>query len=142
MNANPRVITYIIAHLSGVSPHRDSREFYRAIACSVPPLKASLLFNSLLLFFFQIVYATALFPYIVLTVLLIRGITLPNSSNGIIFLLKPQWHRLLEAEVGTYKVSSISIHGIPNKKRQQGTYNYVISIDTMQQNPLAPYVRV
>ncbi len=48
---------------------------------------------------FQIVYVLVIFPYVVLTVLLVRGLTLPNSAAGLIYLLKPQWHRLQFAEV-------------------------------------------
>ena len=51
--------------------------------------------------FVQVVYVTAIFPYIVLLVLLIRGLTLPNSTQGIIYFLKPQWYRLGDAKVKT-----------------------------------------
>ncbi|CAH1797534.1 unnamed protein product [Owenia fusiformis] len=47
----------------------------------------------------KVVYFTASFPYIVLIVLLIRGLTLPGSVNGVIYYLTPQWHRLLTAKV-------------------------------------------
>ena len=45
------------------------------------------------------VYFTATFPYLVLMVLLIRGLTLPGSIDGIIWYLTPEWHRLLNAKV-------------------------------------------
>ena len=51
------------------------------------------------LFLFQIVYFTATFPYVVLTILLIHGITLPGAIDGIIFYLKPDFKKLLNAEV-------------------------------------------
>ncbi|XP_041978591.1 uncharacterized protein LOC121732704 [Aricia agestis] len=38
----------------------------------------------------------ALFPYVGLTVLLIRAVTLPGAEDGILFLITPQWHRMLE----------------------------------------------
>ncbi|UYV75570.1 hypothetical protein LAZ67_13000637 [Cordylochernes scorpioides] len=47
----------------------------------------------------KVVYFTALFPYLVLTILLIRGSSLEGSYDGIIFYLTPQWHRLKEASV-------------------------------------------
>ncbi|XP_035215212.1 sodium- and chloride-dependent glycine transporter 1-like isoform X1 [Stegodyphus dumicola] len=45
------------------------------------------------------VYFTALFPYVVLTILLIRGLTLNGSTEGIMFYLTPEWYRLKEARV-------------------------------------------
>ncbi|ELU04952.1 hypothetical protein CAPTEDRAFT_166299 [Capitella teleta] len=47
----------------------------------------------------KVVYFTAIFPYIVLTILLIRGVTLPGSVNGIMYYITPQWDKLLTAKV-------------------------------------------
>ncbi|XP_063221399.1 sodium-dependent serotonin transporter isoform X3 [Bacillus rossius redtenbacheri] len=40
------------------------------------------------------VWVTALMPYAVLFILLIRGVTLPGASVGIQYYLTPQWHKL------------------------------------------------
>ena len=45
------------------------------------------------------VYFTALFPYVVLTVLLIRGLTLEGAVDGLEFFLKPNMTKLLEPTV-------------------------------------------
>ena len=45
------------------------------------------------------VYFTALFPYAVLIILLIRGATLPNAWQGIYFYVVPKWERLADAKV-------------------------------------------
>eukprot|EP00071_Canis_lupus_P038587 XP_022272144.1 sodium-dependent nutrient amino acid transporter 1-like [Canis lupus familiaris] len=42
----------------------------------------------------QIVYFTATFPYVVLVVLLVRGVLLPGALDGIIYHLKPDWSKL------------------------------------------------
>ena len=44
-------------------------------------------------------YVTATVPYIMLTVLVVRGAMLPGSLEGIIYYLIPQWSKLLEAQV-------------------------------------------
>ncbi|GBN63179.1 Sodium- and chloride-dependent glycine transporter 2 [Araneus ventricosus] len=47
----------------------------------------------------KVVYITATLPYFVLVCLLIRGLTLPGSWNGIKFFLKPKWTKLLAFKV-------------------------------------------
>ncbi|MGH0156230.1 UNVERIFIED_CONTAM: hypothetical protein FKN15_065280 [Acipenser sinensis] len=47
----------------------------------------------------QVVYFTALFPYLVLAVLLAHGVTLPGALDGNVYYLKPDWSKLGEAQV-------------------------------------------
>lgn len=47
----------------------------------------------------QLVYFTALFPYCILVILLVRAATLPGYMDGITFYLTPQWHRLGDISV-------------------------------------------
>ncbi|KAL5286509.1 hypothetical protein ACFFRR_007883 [Megaselia abdita] len=44
-------------------------------------------------------YFLALFPYMVMGILLIRALTLPGSLDGIIYFLRPQWKELLNPKV-------------------------------------------
>lgn len=52
------------------------------------------------MFFFQVVWFTALFPYAVLLILLVRGVTLPGSGEGIRYYLNPNFSAITKAEVG------------------------------------------
>uniref|UniRef100_L7LYL2 Transporter n=1 Tax=Rhipicephalus pulchellus TaxID=72859 RepID=L7LYL2_RHIPC len=47
----------------------------------------------------KIIWCTALFPYAILLVLLVRGVTLPGAGAGLLFYVTPQWGKLLDPHV-------------------------------------------
>lgn len=51
--------------------------------------------------YLQVVYVTATFPYVMLLVLLVRGVTLPGAYDGIKFYLYPDISRLSDPQVGS-----------------------------------------
>lgn len=44
-------------------------------------------------------YFLALFPYVILIALFIRGVTLPGAGQGILYFITPQWGQLLNPDV-------------------------------------------
>jgi len=55
----------------------------------------------------KVVYVTATFPYIVMFILLIRGVTLSGASKGIEYYLKPDFNKLAEPQVWVRAASQI-----------------------------------
>ena len=47
-------------------------------------------------------YFTATFPYVVIVLLIARGVTLPGSDIGIEYYMKPQWELLKDPTVSRY----------------------------------------
>lgn len=57
----------------------------------------------------KVVYFTTLFPYLMLTALIIRGVTLEGAAEGLLFYLLPDWSTLLEARVWGDAASQVTI---------------------------------
>lgn len=68
----------------------------------------------------KVVWFTALFPYAVLLILLVRGVTLPGSAEGIKYYLNPNFAAITSAEVRGFSKRAIdsdcsSIRHVPSK---------------------------
>ena len=55
----------------------------------------------------KVAWFTAIFPYIVLAVLLVRGLTLPGAEAGLAFYLTPRFDKLLDGQVWVAAASQI-----------------------------------
>lgn len=55
----------------------------------------------------KVVYVTAIFPYILMTILLIRGVTLPGALDGITFYLRPDLEKIKNSSVWIDAVTQI-----------------------------------
>ncbi|XP_030371971.1 sodium-dependent nutrient amino acid transporter 1 [Scaptodrosophila lebanonensis] len=52
-------------------------------------------------------YFLAIFPYVIMFILLVRALTLPGAFDGVLYFLKPQWHKLLEPQVWYAAVTQV-----------------------------------
>ena len=51
------------------------------------------------IFILQIIWFTALFPYFVMAILLVRALTLPGAFTGLYYYVRVDWSRLLDGQV-------------------------------------------
>ena len=63
------------------------------------------------------VYFTATFPYLMLVVLLVRGLTLPGAIDGIRFYLYPDPARLSDPMVHIHSFTHLHIHTFTQGRR-------------------------
>ena len=79
----------------------------------------------------QVVYFSSLFPYVLITIMLIRGVTLEGASYGIEFYLIPDWERLTDATV-RYHNQNISLvtnsYGVSMKYKTYLLFNSFIKL--------------
>lgn len=77
-------------------------------------------------FFLKVAYFTATFPYVMLLILLIRGVTLPGAMDGIYYYLSPDLNRLANIQVLFFFFNSQSALGasifIPFLKKKNSRY--------------------
>lgn len=52
-------------------------------------------------------YVLAIFPYVVLIILLVRALTLPGAINGIKYFFAPQWDKIFDAQVWYAAVTQV-----------------------------------
>lgn len=52
-------------------------------------------------------YFLAVFPYIVMLILLVRSATLDGAVEGMMYFIKPQWNKLLDAKVWYAAVTQV-----------------------------------
>jgi len=58
------------------------------------------------------VWFTALFPYVVLAILLVRGVTLDGARDGIEYYLTPNFTRLQDSGVYTTSLLSFTVFNV------------------------------
>ena len=59
---------------------------------------------------FQVVYVTAVMPYVILLILFIRGLFLEGATRGLFYFANPVMERLGDPEVRMYSIYRMNTH--------------------------------
>ena len=81
--------------MTGQKCRKAAKQKHRCSIPSLPPTLTHLPFVPP----GKVSYVTAIFPYILLTVLIINGALLPGAKDGIIFYLKPDFTKLADPNI-------------------------------------------
>lgn len=76
----------------------------------------------------QAVYFTALFPYVVLLILLGRAVTLPGAAKGVLFYVQPEWSRLASATVSMKSNISVFVHVDKPSDGEKSSSNLLLNV--------------
>ncbi|XP_076263934.1 serotonin transporter [Rhynchophorus ferrugineus] len=124
--ADCRPVTALLSNSNATTPakeffEREVLEQYKSDGLNrmgpIKPALALCVFAVFILVYFSLwkgvkstgkaVWVTALAPYVVLIILLARGVTLPGATEGIKYYLTPEWHKLYNRKVWIDAASQI-----------------------------------
>ncbi|CAG9860610.1 unnamed protein product [Phyllotreta striolata] len=123
---NCKPVTELLPNITASSPareffEREVLEQYKSDGLNrmgpIKPALALCVFAVFILVYFSLwkgvrstgkaVWITALAPYVVLIILLARGVSLPGAAEGIRYYLTPEWHKLYNSKVWIDAASQI-----------------------------------
>ena len=78
-------------------------------------------------------YFTATAPYLLMTILFVRGVTLPGAAEGLKYYVVPVWGKLLDPQVrhAFFLISKLLRHGYSSRKLQITFRNYMVVIQAL-----------